>query len=213
MIKTYQTHTNEGENKMQKAANKHISHSAQNLLDYLSEIAGKKIVTGQHTQTNPMEEIDYIYEQTGKCPALRGFELLGYSPNINYNDASAECLTEVYENQNTLDTALEWAKKTNGIVTFTFHWFSPVGGRDKSFYTEHTDFDAEKVLIPGTRERDAFTIWTSLQRSSGDSSLKISLFCGDLSTNQREPGSGGVQKALLLRQSFTDSCSTTIQMY
>lgn len=38
------------------------------------------------------------------------------------------------------------------------------------------------------------TIWTSLQRSSGDSSLKISLFCGDLSTNQREPGSGGVQK-------------------
>lgn len=156
MIKTYQTHTNEGENKMQKAANKHISHSAQNLLDYLSEIAGKKIVTGQHTQTNPMEEIDYIYEQTGKCPALRGFELLGYSPNINYNDASAECLTEVYENQNTLDTALEWAKKTNGIVTFTFHWFSPVGGRDKSFYTEHTDFDAEKVLIPGTRERDAF---------------------------------------------------------
>ena len=141
---------------MQKAANKHISHSAQNLLDYLSEIAGKKIITGQHTQTNPMEEIDYIYEQTGKCPALRGFELLGYSPNINYNDASAECLTEVYENQDTLDTALEWAKKTNGIVTFTFHWFSPVGGRDKSFYTEHTDFDAEKVLIPGTRERDAF---------------------------------------------------------
>ena len=141
---------------MQKAANKHISHSAQNLLDYLSEISGKKIITGQHTQTNPMEEIDYIYEQTGKYPALRGFELLGYSPNINYNDASAECLTEVYENQNTLDTALEWAKKTNGIVTFTFHWFSPIGGRDKSFYTEHTDFDAEKVLIPGTRERDAF---------------------------------------------------------
>lgn len=49
MIKAYQTHTNEGENKMQKAANKHISHSAQNLLDYLSEIAGKKIITGQHT--------------------------------------------------------------------------------------------------------------------------------------------------------------------
>ena len=133
MIKAYQSHANEGENKMQKAANKHISHSAQNLLDYLSEIAGNKIITGQHTQTNPMEEIDYIYEQTGKCPALRGFELLGYSPNINYNDASAECLTEVFENQDTLDTALEWAKKTNGIVTFTFHWFSPIGGRDKSF--------------------------------------------------------------------------------
>ena len=141
---------------MQKAVNRHISQSAQDLLNYLSEIAGKKIVTGQHTQTVPMEEIEYIRETTGKVPALRGFELLSYSPNINYNDASEACLTEVYENRNTVECALKWAKETNGIVTFTFHWFSPVGGRDKSFYTEHTDFDAEKVLVEGTPERAAF---------------------------------------------------------
>ena len=208
MIKAYQTHTNEGENKMQKAANKHISHSAQNLLDYLSEISGKKIITGQHTQTNSMEEIDYIYEQTGKCPALRGFELLGYSPNINYNDASAECLTEVYENQDTLDTALEWAKKTNGIVTFTFHWFSPIGGQSTLTSTlKRCSFQEQENVMLST------TIWTSSQRNSEDSSLKISQFCGDLSTSPRAPGSGGVPKVLLLRQSSTDSCSTTIQMY
>ncbi len=29
-------------------------------------------------------------------------------------------------------------------------------GRDKSFYTEHTDFDATKVLQEGTPERAAF---------------------------------------------------------
>jgi len=55
-----------------------------------------------------------------------------------------------------MDTALRWANETGGIVTLTFHWFSPLGGHDKSFYTEHTDFDAERVLHDGTPERAAF---------------------------------------------------------
>ncbi|MBQ5850760.1 MAG: beta-mannosidase, partial [Lachnospiraceae bacterium] len=103
-----------------------------------------------------MEEIDYIRDNTGKEPLLRGFELLAYSPNINYDDASQECLTEVYENRETVENALDWAKETNGIVTLTFHWFSPLGGYDKSFYSKNTDFDAEKVLIENTHERAAF---------------------------------------------------------
>ncbi len=141
---------------MQNPVNKNASQKAKELLQYLCETAGKGIITGQHTQTNPMEEVTYIKEQTGKMPKLRGFELLAYSPNINYEDASEPCLTEIYENRGTLETALKWAKETDGIVTFSFHWYSPVGGRDKSFYTEHTDFDASKVLIEGTKEREAF---------------------------------------------------------
>lgn len=141
---------------MQKTVNSNACESAKKLLNDLSEIAGKAIITGQHTQTVPMEEIDYIKELTGKEPMLRGFELLAYSPNINYEDASEECLTEVYENRGTVDTAIDWAKKTNGIVTLTFHWFSPIGGRDKSFYAKNTEFDAEKILIDNTPERDAF---------------------------------------------------------
>ncbi len=141
---------------MQKTVNSNACESAKKLLNNLSEIAGKAIITGQHTQTVPMEEIDYIKELTGKEPMLRGFELLAYSPNINYEDASEECLTEVYENRGTVDTAIDWAKKTNGIVTLTFHWFSPIGGRDKSFYAKNTEFDAEKILIDNTPERDAF---------------------------------------------------------
>lgn len=141
---------------MQKAVNPDATAEAQKLLNYLSETAGKAIITGQHTQTNPMEEIAFIREQTGREPLLRGFELLAYSPNINEKDASEECLTEVYENRNTVDTALEWARQKKGIVTFTFHWFSPLGGRDKSFYAINTDFDAERVLVEGTPERKAF---------------------------------------------------------
>ena len=141
---------------MQKACNPNITESAQKLLNYLVETAGKGIITGQHTQTIPMEEISQIRSITGKEPKLRGFELLAYSPNINYDDATEPCLTEVYENRNTLDVALEWTKSTEGIVTFTFHWFSPTGGHDKSFYMENTDFDAQQILIEGTPERTAF---------------------------------------------------------
>lgn len=141
---------------MQTTVNPNASASAKKLLNDLSERAGKSIITGQHTQTNELEEIDYIKKITGKEPLLRGFELLAYSPNINYQDATEECLTEVYENRDTVETALQWAKTTNGIVTLTFHWFSPLGGRDKSFYAKNTDFDAEKILEEGTPERTAF---------------------------------------------------------
>lgn len=141
---------------MQKPVNNHATKEAGNLLNYLSDIAGKGIITGQHTQTNAMEEIDYIRKVTGKQPKLRGFELLSYSPNINYENADEACLTEVYENQNTLKTAMKWAMESDGIVTFTFHWFSPLGGHDKSFYAANTDFDATKVFVDDTPERKAF---------------------------------------------------------
>jgi mannan endo-1,4-beta-mannosidase len=141
---------------MQKTVNSNATESAKELLNYLSDTAGNAIITGQHTQTVPMEEIDYIKEVTGKEPLLRGFELLAYSPNINYDDAGEECLTEVYENRNTVESAIDWANETNGIVTLTFHWFSPIGGRDKSFYTVNTDFDPERILIDNTPERKAF---------------------------------------------------------
>lgn len=148
----------------QKNANPGASQEAEDLLRFLHETAGNKILTGQHTQTNPMEEVQHIREVTGKEPRLVGFELLGYSPNIPFQDASEACLTEVYENLKTMDTALAWARnhvlgkspKKAGILELTFHWFSPIGGRDKSFYAENTDFDARNILVEGTAERRAF---------------------------------------------------------
>jgi len=136
--------------------NPNATKEARELLQYLYNTAGNRMITGQHTQTVPMEEREHIHNLTGKYPKLQGFELLSYSPNINYNDTSEECLTEVVENRNTVSTALSWAKETNGIVSFCFHWFSPIGGKDKSFYTRNTDFDPCQVLIEGTPERTAF---------------------------------------------------------
>ncbi|MBQ2803287.1 MAG: beta-mannosidase [Lachnospiraceae bacterium] len=136
--------------------NPHATPKAHSLLKYLHSVAGKQIITGQHTQTNPMEERTYIYEVTGYYPRLQGFELLSYSPNINYEDASEECLIEISENKHTVDTALSWAKATGGIVSLCFHWFSPIGGRDKSFYTQNTDFDPCQIFITGSKEHLAF---------------------------------------------------------
>ena len=124
------------------------------MMEYLGELSGKGILTGQHTKTCGMEELYHIEAITGKQPALLGFELLSYSPNINYLDTDDECMEEVANNYGTLRQAWEWAEQ-KGVVTFTWHWFSPLGGRSKSFFSVNTDFDATRALIDGTPENKA----------------------------------------------------------
>ncbi|MCR5149031.1 MAG: glycoside hydrolase family 26 protein [Eubacterium sp.] len=126
----------------------------RNVMKYLADISGSCIVTGQHTQTMAMEELYKIRDITGKEPALLGFELLAYSPNINENDTDEECMTEVSENRGTLERAWEWAEK-KGLITFTWHWFSPMYGRSKSFYSENTEYDVIKAVTEGTAEYKA----------------------------------------------------------
>lgn len=140
--------------KIYTPCNKNAQQCVKNVMKYLSDITYKQIVTGQHTQTMAQEELHHIKSVTGKEPALLGFELLSYSPNINYTDTDEECMTEVAENAGTLRRAWEWTEK-KGLITMCWHWFSPLGGRGKSFFTENTDFDAAKALIEGTPENRA----------------------------------------------------------
>lgn len=133
------------------SVNSNAQAEVNRVLDYLSENRGKKIILGQHTQTMEQKELVYIENVTGALPALCGFELLGYSPNIRYENSDEECLKEVREAQNTLEKAWEWAEK-GGLITFTWHWFSPLGGHDKSFYTQNTDFNAARAVTEGTPE-------------------------------------------------------------
>lgn len=127
---------------------------ARNVLRYLAEISGDKIITGQHTLTMAQEELHHIEQITGKQPALLGFELLSYSPNINYLDTDEACMTEVVNNFGTLKRAWEWAA-CKGLITLTWHWFSPLGGHSKAFYTANTDFDAARATTEGTPEYEA----------------------------------------------------------
>lgn len=134
--------------------NPEAQECVKNVLKYLSDITYQKVITGQHTQTMAMEELAYIKSVTGREPALLGFELLSYSPNINYLDTDDECMTEITENYGTLKRVWEWAAR-KGLITFTWHWFSPLGGRSKSFFAVNTDFDASQAVIEGTPENKA----------------------------------------------------------
>lgn len=134
--------------------NPKASKNAIRLFDFLKSIYGKKILTGQHTKTIPQDELRHIQEVTGKLPAICGFELLGYSPNICRDNADESCLKEVDDNRDTIQKAIEWSER-GGIVTYCWHWFSPTSGRDKSFYTQHTDFDLTVALKDGSEENKA----------------------------------------------------------
>ncbi len=138
-----------------RPCDKNATQEVRELLAYFNSIEGKQIIAGQHTQSKPMEEVAKIEEVTGKKPALCGFELLAYSPNINRESATKECLDEVDAAAGTMEEALAFGE-SGGLVTLTWHWYSPIGGKDKSFYAMNTDFDAGKVLIEGTKERQAF---------------------------------------------------------
>lgn len=136
--------------------NENATREAIQLLQYIQNVRGKGIITGQHTQTKPMEEIQFIYELTGEYPALCGFELLAYSPNVKKIELDEEARIEVEENQGTLEEAMDWALNKKGMITFTWHWFSPIHGANKSFYSKNTKFDPSRILVTGTKEREAF---------------------------------------------------------
>lgn len=130
------------------------SPAARRLMQYLGSIYGKKMLTGQHTKDIPREEMDFIRRYTGKEPAVCGFELLGYSPNIQWETSDEDTVVEARNNLNTIPLAVEWGEQ-GGIVAYCWHWFSPMGGNHKAFYTQFTDFDAEKAVTPGTPEYEA----------------------------------------------------------
>lgn len=138
-----------------KPVNKNAQKEVCQVMEFFSKIEGKGILTGQHTQTREQAELETIFRETGNYPAICGFELLAYSPNILLEGASPECISEVENNRNTLQLAMDWAEK-GGLITFTWHWFSPLGGHDKSFYSKNTDFNAKLALEDGSKENIAF---------------------------------------------------------
>ena len=137
-----------------KPCNPNATKEVRNVLDYLYNLKNKGIITGQHTQTRIQEELLLLKEYTGKLPALCGFELMTYSQNVPESPEDEDCIYEIENNRGTLAKAWEWVNK-KGLITFTWHWFSPLYGHDKSFFSCSTQFDAEIATIKGTDEYNA----------------------------------------------------------
>ena len=89
--------------------------NAKRLMKYLTDVYGKKILTGQTAQKGISSfEVKTIYEVTGKYPAVIGFDMIDYSPSRVNNGANSDAV----------EKAIEFDKK-GGIVTFCWHWNAP----------------------------------------------------------------------------------------
>lgn len=114
---------------------KNISKSAAKLYAYLCDTYGNAIISGQQESTwmgSDQYEFDYIYERTGKFPAIRGLDYM-------YDD---------FDGVN--DRAVEWYDR-GGIVTICWHCGCDFSGSwDECMNTEISDWD--KTLTEGTEE-------------------------------------------------------------
>lgn len=111
-------------------SNKNADIGARTLYDYLCKNFGKKVILGQHDSVGGTVESQFIYENTGKNPAIR------FGDMSMFTDPS-------YTEDNEIPSALGWAKD-GGIVAYMWHWSAPSGG--SSCYSEETKFDISKAV-------------------------------------------------------------------
>ena len=127
----------------------------QRLLNYLADNYGECIISGQmdtywHSSGNRgMDMIARVYEDTGKFPAIKGFDLQmlrnDYAPYYGGMQQIEEAI-EWWEGKNSMNGApsapvLPGKNGVHGIVTFCWHWEKAKPGTGRNhFYTENTEF-------------------------------------------------------------------------
>ena len=104
--------------------NKQAGESAKALLNFMTENYGKYTLTGQYASSPENEEIELIYQTTGKYPVIR-FSALHNSGN-SFDSTFRD-----------IDACADWYKK-GGIVSLMWYWESP--SKKSSVYAEETDF-------------------------------------------------------------------------
>ena len=115
--------------------------ATRSVFSYLVDVYGSKVLSSQH------DELGYILDNTGKEPAIAGWDLMDYSPSRVENGTNPWGKSEEY---------IAWSKKGagNGLVTLTWHWNAPTDlinqAPDKlwwsGFYTRATTFDLAAAL-------------------------------------------------------------------
>jgi mannan endo-1,4-beta-mannosidase len=133
--------------------NPNASNEAKSLYAYLKSIYGKNILSGQQEQIGggQEDEFNYLMTNTGKMPAVRGFDFMPYCSLHNK-------VTPGWDD-GACDRLIKWYNETGGIPTLCYHWKAPFGnhaeGDGQYFYTEDTDFSVSQAVIPGTPENIA----------------------------------------------------------
>lgn len=129
----------QGEEKKMSLSNPNADKTTVAVYDYICDIYGESIITAQQESiwVNGTEyEMDYIYNATGKLPAMRG---------LDFMDDDFDGVVE---------RSIEWWQK-GGLVTICWHCGPDfTGNYDNCKNDEISDWDA--VLTDGTAENKAF---------------------------------------------------------
>lgn len=120
------------------------SSEAVNLYNYLKQSYGKKIHSGATGITSGLDEENWIYRQTGKYPALAGFDFMNHTRNYSW-----EVKDDLVKN------ARYWWS-LNGMVTCHWHWRDPLKGND-AFYSMATSY-SERTSFDGSRVSDTLSV-------------------------------------------------------
>ncbi|MBQ8297975.1 MAG: glycoside hydrolase [Ruminococcus sp.] len=146
-------------------SNPNASESTKRLYNYLCDVYGNNIISGQQeycgshnynswndpdTYIKDNEaEFQYILEKTGEQPAIRGIDFLSYNT------------TDTSWRDNAPERCIEWVNEYNGIATVSWHWNVPVeeGSTKVAFYVEsasdtYTTFSITNALTEGTWENE-----------------------------------------------------------
>ncbi|RAP76155.1 glycosyl hydrolase [Paenibacillus montanisoli] len=126
-----------------KLINPNADDSAKRLMAFLCDAYGSKMLTGQQIGVISTPEVDFIYQETGKYPAIGGFDFMNDSPSRTERGAVG---TDT-------ELALKWWEE-GGIVTFCWHWNAPKdlvdqppdNGWHRGFYTSATTFDLAAAM-------------------------------------------------------------------
>lgn len=133
------------------------------LMSYLKSVYGSHILSGQQeiygggNDGNSELEFEWLKENTGKMPAIRGFDFMNYNPLYGWDDGTTEC-------------AIDWATNQNGIITASWHINVPIDFDNytlgdavdwkectyKNSQASNGTFDTKNAIVEGTKEYDYF---------------------------------------------------------
>lgn len=129
-----------------------VSAETQAVYNYICDKYGKNMLTAQQESTwvdnNPDWEMDYLKKNTGRLPAIRGFDYIGS------NDGETTAILTDNDFKGVNKRAIEWWRK-GGIVTICWHTGKEFrGGYQNSKKDDPPNWD--KVLTKGTPENIKF---------------------------------------------------------
>lgn len=124
--------------------------NTQRLFDFLKSCYGRKFISGQqYLFESELEDLVY-YRYSGRIPAIRGYDFMGISG-----------LGGGYDQ---VERALDWARRTGGILTMCWHWYAPDDMSDihklaafyykTTGYDRKTGFDITRAVVDGTAENE-----------------------------------------------------------